>query len=152
MKLALGRHNTHLFTLDRNPTTDQSTDTTKVQLGKPMSFIGVTYRTMGEGLLTRAEMTQRQVYLHSPPSAWVRAHKSWDPGNTAHLADGSTGCRVSFPSEAVALNLFQAAVWCLLLPGSWSEFDSPESLPRCSAPFHLRGTLSFYCLLWQGGA
>ena len=34
-----------------------STDTAKVQLDEPMSFIGVTYRNMGEGWLTRAEMT-----------------------------------------------------------------------------------------------
>ena len=45
--------------------TDQST--TKVQLGEPMSFIGVTYRNMGEGLLTGAEMTQGQLYHQSPP-------------------------------------------------------------------------------------
>jgi hypothetical protein len=39
-----------LLTSDREPTTDQSMNTTKVQLGDPMSFIGVTYRNMGEGL------------------------------------------------------------------------------------------------------
>ena len=31
---------THLLTPDREPTTDQSTDTTKVQLGEPVSFVG----------------------------------------------------------------------------------------------------------------
>lgn len=38
--------------------TDQSTDATKVQLDKPVSFIGVTSRNMGEGSLKGAEMTQ----------------------------------------------------------------------------------------------
>ena len=31
--------------------TDQSIDTTKVQLGELMSFIGVTHRGVGKGLL-----------------------------------------------------------------------------------------------------
>lgn len=33
---------THLYTLDPEPTTDQNTDITKVQLGESMSFIKVT--------------------------------------------------------------------------------------------------------------
>lgn len=37
----------HLLTPDREPTTDQSMDTTKVQLGELISFIGVTHKTMG---------------------------------------------------------------------------------------------------------
>lgn len=45
---------------------DRSTDTTKVQLGEPMSFIGVTHRNMGEGLLIGAEMTQRCLQPQSP--------------------------------------------------------------------------------------
>lgn len=32
----------HLLTPDKEPTTDQSIDTTKVPLGEPMHFIGVT--------------------------------------------------------------------------------------------------------------
>lgn len=39
--------------------TGQITDTTKVQLVEPMSFIGVTYRNVGEKLNTGAEVTQR---------------------------------------------------------------------------------------------
>ncbi|EDL93261.1 rCG45805 [Rattus norvegicus] len=40
-----------------------------------MSFIGVTYRNMGEGLLTGAEMIHRQPCPQTPPPAWVKAHK-----------------------------------------------------------------------------
>ena len=47
---------TCLLTTDRELLTVQSTNTTKVQLGEPVSFIGVTYRNMGEGLLMGAEM------------------------------------------------------------------------------------------------
>lgn len=46
---------------------DQSINTTKVQLGEPMSFIGITYRNMDEGLLI--EMIQRQLYHRSLPSS-----------------------------------------------------------------------------------
>ena len=46
-----------LFAPERKPRTDLSIDTTKVQLGKPMSFLGVTYRNRGEELLTGAKMT-----------------------------------------------------------------------------------------------
>lgn len=40
-KILLGRHNSHLFTPDREPTTDLSTDTTKVLFGEAMSYIEV---------------------------------------------------------------------------------------------------------------
>ena len=58
---------TCLHTLNRDHMTNQSTNITKVQLGEPMSFIGVTYRNMGEGSCTGAEMTQRQLYHQGPP-------------------------------------------------------------------------------------
>lgn len=38
---------------------DQSMDNIKIQLVEPMCFIELAYRNMGEGLLARAEMTQR---------------------------------------------------------------------------------------------
>lgn len=44
------------------PTKDQSKDAVKVQLGEPLNCIGVTYRSMDEGLLTGAEVTHQ-----SPP-------------------------------------------------------------------------------------
>ena len=46
---------TQLLNPDREPMADQSADATKVQHGEPVSFIRVTYRKMGEELLT--EMT-----------------------------------------------------------------------------------------------
>lgn len=49
---------TGLFTPNRESRTDEHTNTTKVQLGKPVSFLGVTYRHMDEELVTGAEMTQ----------------------------------------------------------------------------------------------
>ena len=60
----------------------QSMGTTKVQLSKPMSFIGVTYRSMGEWLLTGAEITQSCI-LKAYPSMGDSS-QSWGPG--AHCA------------------------------------------------------------------
>ena len=51
--------------LHKEPRTDQSAQTTKVLLGELISCIGVTYRNMSEGLLTGAEMTQRQLHCQS---------------------------------------------------------------------------------------
>lgn len=49
---------THLLTPNRKPMTGQSTDNTNVQLNEPISFIGVSYRSVDERLLTGAEITQ----------------------------------------------------------------------------------------------
>lgn len=38
------------FTVLRVPVTDQSKDTTGVQTGESLSFTGITFRSMGEGL------------------------------------------------------------------------------------------------------
>lgn len=47
--------------------TDQSADTTKVQLGEAMSFIVVTYRTVEEGLFAGTVMTSSQRHHQAPP-------------------------------------------------------------------------------------
>lgn len=57
-----GDTNQCLLTPGRILTTNQTMDTIKVQLGEPISFIGVTYKNMGEGFLTGAEVIQRQLH------------------------------------------------------------------------------------------
>lgn len=71
-KLFLGRCNTH-----RESRTDQSTNTNKVQLGEPLSSTGVTYRNMGEGLLTGDSCRT------TGHPAWMTSHKA---GNLEHFA------------------------------------------------------------------
>ena len=44
-----------------------------------MHFIGITYRNMGDELVTEAEMTQRQVHQQKPTPAWVTNYKSSKP-------------------------------------------------------------------------
>lgn len=53
-KYFLGRHNRCPLTRDRDPMTDWSMGIIKVQLDKPMRFIGVTHRSMNEELHTGA--------------------------------------------------------------------------------------------------
>jgi hypothetical protein len=94
-------------TPDWEPTSDQRMDTTiQVQRGKPQSFIGTTYRSMGEGILTGIEMTQRQLHFQSPPSI-SDSSQSWEPG--AHCTGRSAGWSLAFPGASVALNLFEEA-------------------------------------------
>lgn len=53
--------------------------TVRVQVGGPMSFIGVTYKNMGEGLFIGAEVAQRHGSSPRPTPAPVTACKSWEP-------------------------------------------------------------------------
>lgn len=63
----LGRSYKYAFSADRETMIDQSMNTTKVQFGEPISFIGITYRNVGEGLLTGAEITQTNALpKHTP--------------------------------------------------------------------------------------
>ena len=74
-KLPGKMQHTCLLTPDRDLTRDQCTDTTKVQLGEPMSFIGVTYRSVGEGLLTEADD-----YITKTHPSMGDSSQNWDPG------------------------------------------------------------------------
>jgi hypothetical protein len=49
---------TRMLTSDREPTADRRTENTEEQLER-ISFIGVTCKSVGEGLITGTEMTQR---------------------------------------------------------------------------------------------
>lgn len=79
MTLFLKRHdkNKHLFTPIREPTTDQSMDTTKIQLDEQIKYYW-DYGNRSEGLLKGTYMTQRQLYHHSlpPPTAQETSHES----------------------------------------------------------------------------
>ena len=102
-----------------------------------MSFIGVTHKSMDEELLTGVEMTQNQQYHQSLPQHGPQLTKlgTW---NTQH-SWSSAGWRWIVLSRCLS--------WSKLLPDSWYEGGSFESLLCSSASFHLRGTLSFYCSL-----
>lgn len=67
----------HLLTNDRDPMADQSADSTRLQLGEPLSFIWVTYRNIGERVTYSLEMIQKTAATPNSTLAWVRAHKNW---------------------------------------------------------------------------
>lgn len=102
-----------------------------------MSFIGVTYRNMGEELQEQKWLKDRCITKST--AAWVTAHKS---GNLEHKPTGSwAGWSVH------SCWVFQAA-W----PGSSRSLVSSQNLPRSSTSLCLRGTLSFYCFSPAGKA
>ena len=65
--LFLGSCDECLLTPDREPRAEQSRDTTKVPFGESVSCIGATHRSVCEGLVIEAEMTQKQLHHLSPP-------------------------------------------------------------------------------------
>ena len=67
---------TLLFTLDREPMTDQSKNTILVHLGEPMSFIGVIYRYISGELLIGKETTKTDVPPKLTPIPVTAAAKS----------------------------------------------------------------------------
>lgn len=62
----LRRHEHLRLTGDREPMADQSKDTTKIQLGEPMSLLEVTHKSRND---------QKAAVLRSP-QAWMAAHAS----------------------------------------------------------------------------
>lgn len=101
-KLFLGRLNTHIFSPQiGKPTTDKRTDKTKVHFSEPMSFIGVTFRTMGEVLLLETENTQRQLLYQGLPSVGDSS-QAGTVGHTAQPVGGSAGWRRFFPGAQLA--------------------------------------------------
>lgn len=63
----------HLLSPVREPTTDQSMDDTKVQLGESMSFTGVTHRSRSDA---------GRAASPGPTPSWVTAHKRWGTQST----------------------------------------------------------------------
>jgi hypothetical protein len=100
-KLFLGR----LLPPDRKSTTDQRTDKTKVQFSEPLSFIGATFRNLGEMLLRNRKYSKTAAW---PLPAWLTAHKAGNVEHTAQPAGSSAGC-----------SLFQVLSCSESLPGRW---------------------------------
>lgn len=101
----------HLCTPDRDPTKGQRMDSTTVQLGEPVDFIGVNYRSVGEQVLVRAEKTPMGA---RPALAWVTAHKYWETSNTLQAAQYVEECR--FQVTEVLTSASRQPFWsqCLL--------------------------------------
>lgn len=88
-----------MFISDREPTTDQSTNTTQAQLGE--FYWGYLYE-YGRGVMHRG----RKAVSPKPTPAWVTAHKAGDLEHSAQTAGSSAGGG-SPSDDSVGLN-FQA--------------------------------------------
>ena len=135
------QHN-HLLAPDRDSTTD-CTGTTEVQLGKPMSFIGITYRNVGEGYLQDSCITKAH-------NSMMTAHGSWEL--EAHYRAYSQLNRLE--------SVLSEKVWSKSLHSSLVGLvsASPRQLVWSQDSFQVNSLLSernprlFYCLFQQGGA
>ena len=96
-KLFPGRHNTCAYSPQIG-----DPQQTKVQLGESVSFIGVTYRSVGEGLLIGAEITERQLYRQSPPTKLG----TW---STLYSLQAAQWIEELFIGTSIGLNLFKVA-------------------------------------------
>lgn len=142
----------HLLAPETELIADHSTDTTKVQFGKLVSFIEVTYRNTGERLLMGAELTWRQPHHQSPP--WLRC-QPMKTGNLEHVEVlqqlsrlggvffRSLGWSEPLPRKLDWSWFFMVFGWSLLLPGyqwTWPLLGSSAGLTvSLSNPYCLRG-------------
>lgn len=101
-----------------------------------MSFIGVTYRNMGEELQEQKWLNDRCITKSTP--AWVTAQKS---RNLEHNpTESSAGWRVSIPTDSS-----RQLGW--ILPGSWSLL---RIFLAASLHFVWEELSAFIALLWLG--
>lgn len=54
-------------------------DITKAQLGEPMGLIGITYRSLGEGLLIGVEITQNS-FINTAYPSMGESSQTWELG------------------------------------------------------------------------
>lgn len=109
---------THLLMPEREPTINQSVDTTKVQLGDPMSFTGITYRSMGEGLLRGVEKTLRQLHHQSLSQNGEQFTKTGYQSILHSLKATQQVEECLFQTTQLIKTSFKQFCWILRLPGS----------------------------------
>lgn len=115
MTLLFGRQEQRLFTLDREPMTDQGVDVPKVHIGKPVNFIEVLYRNVGKSDL-QAQKCLKDSCTTKAHCIMMTAHQSWEAG--AHCTDSRHSNRLENISVMpVGLSLFQEA-HLVLVPSS----------------------------------
>ena len=104
-----------------------------------MSFIGVTYKNMGEELFIGEEIIQRQLYHQSPPQQMRHLTKVC---NLEHPVGSTVNWSVSFPGASSDLTFFQATRWLFASFRYWSGFSL-----LCNLDSWEWLSAIFYCLL-----
>lgn len=117
-----------LLTSERKLITDQHKGTTKVHLGEAVNFIGVTYRSLGEGYLDKWLRTA------ASPQHGRQLAKAGNPEHTGLPSVSSTGWRASLQVAQLAWAFSRHLGWSLLHLGSFSgPFGWSESVSRQSS-------------------
>lgn len=124
-KTFLGQDSTHIGVY-RKPTTKPKYGYHQSSTWWIMSFIGVTYRNMGEGSCTGAEMTQRQLYHQGPPQhEWQLTNlETWSTLHSLQAAQQVGECpfRVTLPGSSAGFCFFRAAGLVAVFPASRFPF------------------------------
>lgn len=76
-----------------------------------MSLLGVTYRSVAEGVTYRSRNDAETAASPRPIPAWVAAHRAGTLELTAQPGGSSTGWRVSIPSDSVGLTSSEQLHW-----------------------------------------
>lgn len=84
--------------------------------GEPQGFIGITYKTMDEGLIQEQKELQTISRVAKVTPIWMVAHKSWKFKAHHITCDSSIGCQGHFLGNLGYLSPFQTLSWSLLLP------------------------------------
>lgn len=123
--------NRHLLSPDEELMTNQCKDATRVQLLKPVHFICVTYRAMGEGL----GITQKQLHHQrppAPPSAWTMTGTL----EFIVLVGNLTSWRDSaFPRQLTSLCFVHTTQLAYFSPSSSDDLRVPLSCFYCLQRF-----------------
>lgn len=111
-----------------------------------MSFVGVAYSNVAEGLLIGAEMTDRQLHHQAHHSIGTLEH-------TAQAAERLTGWRVPFLSDSVSLNIWQegpkSSLQLVLAQSSiWGELSAFIAYPGREEPSESDKFQGFPELFW----
>jgi hypothetical protein len=150
----------YLLTPDRNPITNQSMVTTKIQPEETIT-LQLTYRNMGEGVTYRSRNNSKTAASPRPNPAWVTAPKIWKSHSggrsrqisvSSNLVSGVSSCTAKGYTETRCLGVGV---------GSWGTKHT--ALPAGNSgvgkrPFQVaplvsvssRQSCSSYSVLWKG--
>ena len=108
---------------------------TKAQLGEPVSFIGVTYRNMGEGLPQEQKCLKDRSITKSH-TAQVTVHTSWSTLHSLQAAqqvENAFSRRLSsshpLPCSLVTVRETFSSLFCLYTLGGGGESGQFQGLP-----------------------
>lgn len=119
-----------LLTSDKESITEQSKDSTEVQLGKPVSFIGVSYRNMAEGSLIGGKNDSKTAVSARTHRSRGDSSQKLGPWDTLHDFQAAQPVRVSLPNSMTALR----DTPLVLTAGIGLEREGPRASSQFQSP------------------